>query len=400
MSKQIQEAYIVAATRLPVAKRKGMFGHVRPDDMLAHAIKSVMSLAPGLDPALVKDVIVGCAMPEAEQGMNVARIGLLLAGLPNTVPGITINRFCASGVQAVAMAADRIRLGEADVMIAAGTETMSLLNQMMGNKIAINPAFFEKEENYAIAFGMGLTAEKVATQWKISREDQDAFAVASHRKACAAIAAGHFKAEISPFSVQARGPDLKTGEVTIKNFIADTDEGPRPDSSLERLAKLKPVFAARGSVTAGNSSQMSDGAAAVLLVSENILNQFNLKPLARFAGFAVAGVPPEIMGIGPIEAIPRVLRQAGVNKAEIDWFELNEAFAAQALAVMRTLELDPARVNPLGGAIALGHPLGATGAIRTATLVHGLQRTRQRYGMVTMCIGTGMGGAGLFEALF
>ncbi|MBL8416378.1 MAG: acetyl-CoA C-acyltransferase [Propionivibrio sp.] len=400
MSKQIQEAYIVAATRLPVAKRKGKFGHVRPDDMLAHAIKSVMAQAPELDPALVEDVIVGCAMPEAEQGMNVARIGLLLAGLPNTVPGITINRFCASGVQAVAMAADRIRLGEADVMIAAGTETMSLLNQMMGNKIAINPAFFEKEENYAIAFGMGLTAEKVATQWKISREDQDAFAVASHQKACAAIAAGHFKAEISPFAFKAQVPDLKTGEVTIKNFLADTDEGPRADSSLERLARLKPVFAARGSVTAGNSSQMSDGAAAVLLVSEKILKQFNLKPLARFAGFAVAGVPPEIMGIGPIEAIPRVLRQAGVNQADIDWFELNEAFAAQALAVMRTLELDPARVNPLGGAIALGHPLGATGAIRTATLVHGLQRTRKRYGMVTMCIGTGMGGAGLFEALF
>lgn len=399
MSKQIQEAYIVAATRLPVAKRKGMFGHIRPDDILAHAIKSVMAQAPGLDPALVEDVIVGCAMPEAEQGMNVARIGLLLAGLPNTVPGITINRFCASGVQAVAMAADRIRLGEADVMIAAGTETMSLLNQMMGNKIAINPAFFEKEENYAIAFGMGLTAEKVAKQWQISREDQDAFAVASHQKACAAIAAGHFKAEISPFTVKAQVPDLKTGEVTIENFLADTDEGPRPDSSLERLAKLKPVFAARGTVTAGNSSQMSDGAGAVLVVSEKILKQFNLKPLARFAGFAVAGVPPEIMGIGPIEAIPRVLRQAGVNKEDIDWFELNEAFAAQALAVMRTLELDPARVNPLGGAIALGHPLGATGAIRTATLVHGLQRTRKRYGMVTMCIGTGMGGAGLFEAL-
>ncbi|MFZ4537264.1 acetyl-CoA C-acyltransferase [Propionivibrio sp.] len=400
MSKQIQEAYIVAATRLPVAKRKGMFGHVRPDDMLAHAIKSVMAQVPGLDPALVGDVIVGCAMPEAEQGMNVARIGLLLAGLPNTVPGYTINRFCASGVQAVADAAARIRLGEADVMIAAGTETMSLLNQMTGNKLAMNPTLFEKEENYAIAFGMGLTAEKVAQQWKISREDQDAFAVASHQKACAAIKAGHFKAEISPYAIKAHVPNLKTGEVMIKDFLADTDEGPRPDSSLERLAKLKPVFAARGSVTAGNSSQMSDGAAAVLVVSEKILKQFNLKPLARFAGYSVAGVPPEIMGIGPIEAIPRVLRQAGVRKEDIDWFELNEAFAAQSLAVMRTLDLDPAKVNPLGGAIALGHPLGATGAIRTATLVHGLQRTRQRYGMVTMCIGTGMGAAGLFEAMY
>jgi acetyl-CoA acyltransferase len=399
MTKQIQDAYIVAATRLPVAKRKGMFGHIRPDDMLAHAIKSVMAQAPGLDPALVEDVIVGCAMPEAEQGMNVARIGWLLAGLPNNVPGVTINRFCASGVQAVAMAADRIRLGEADVMVAAGTETMSLMNQMMGNKIAMNPAIFEKEENYAIAFGMGLTAEKVAQQWKISRDDQDAFAVASHQKACAAIAAGHFKAEISPYAIKAHVPNLKTGELMIRDFLAENDEGPRSDSSLERLAKLKPVFAARGSVTAGNSSQMSDGAGAVLIVSEKILKQFNLKPLARFAGFSVAGVPPEIMGIGPIEAIPRVLKQAGVKQDDVDWFEINEAFAAQALAVVRTLNIDTAKVNPLGGAIALGHPLGATGAVRTATIVHGLQRTKQRYGMVTMCIGTGMGAAGLFESI-
>jgi acetyl-CoA acyltransferase len=358
-----------------------------------------MAQAPGLDPALVEDVIVGCAMPEAEQGMNVARIGLLLAGLPNNVPGVTINRFCASGVQAVAMAADRIRLGEADVMVAAGTETMSLMNQMMGNKIAMNPAIFEKEENYAIAFGMGLTAEKVAQQWKISRDDQDAFAVASHQKACAAIAAGHFKAEISPYAIKAHVPNLKTGELMIRDFLAENDEGPRSDSSLERLAKLKPVFAARGSVTAGNSSQMSDGAGAVLIVSEKILKQFNLKPLARFAGFSVAGVPPEIMGIGPIEAIPRVLKQAGVKQDDVDWFEINEAFAAQALAVVRTLNIDPAKVNPLGGAIALGHPLGATGAVRTATIVHGLQRTKQRYGMVTMCIGTGMGAAGLFESI-
>ena len=400
MSKQIQEAYIVAATRLPVAKRKGMFAHVRPDDMLAHAIKSVLAQAPAIDPALVDDVIVGCAMPEAEQGMNVARIGVLLAGLSNSVPGMTINRFCASGVQAVADAAARIRLGEADVMVAAGTETMSLLNQMMGNKVAMNPALFEKEENYAIAFGMGITAEKVAQQWKISREDQDAFAVGSHQKAVAAIQAGHFKAEISPYAIKAHVPNLKSGEVMIKDFLADTDEGPRPDSSLERLAKLKPVFAARGSVTAGNSSQMSDGAAAVLVVSEKILKQYNLKPLARFVGFSVAGVPPEIMGIGPIEAIPRVLKQTGIQLQDIGWIELNEAFAAQSLAVMRTLDLDPAKVNPLGGAIALGHPLGATGAIRTATVVHGLQRTKQRYGMVTMSIGTGMGAAGVFEAMF
>jgi acetyl-CoA acyltransferase len=339
-------------------------------------------------------------MPEAEQGMNVARIALLLAGLPNTVPGITINRFCASSLQAVAMAADRIRLGEADVLIAGGTETMSLMNQMMGNKVAINPAILEIAENRSIAFGMGLTAEKVAQQWKVTREDQDAFALASHQRACAAIAAGHFKAEISPYAIKTHAPDLQTGEVMIKETLADTDEGPRADSSLERLAGLKPAFAARGSVTAGNSSQMSDGAAAVLVVSERMLKEFKLRPLARFVAFSVAGVPPEIMGIGPIEAIPRVLKQSGIKLDDVDWIELNEAFAAQSLAVLRTLHLDPARVNPLGGAIALGHPLGATGAIRTATLVHGLQRTRQRYGMVTMCIGTGMGAAGLFEAIF
>jgi len=399
MNKQIQDAYIVAATRLPVGKRKGMLSHARPDDMLAHAIRSVMAQAPDLDPARVADVIVGCAMPEAEQGMNVARIALLLAGLPNTVPGVTVNRFCASGLQAVAMAADRIRLGEADVMVAGGTETMSLMNQMMGNKIAINPALFAADENRSIAFGMGLTAEKVAQQWKVSREDQDAFALASHQKACAAIAAGHFKAEISPYAIRTHAPDLQTGEVMIEDTLADTDEGPRPDSSLERLAKLKTVFAARGSVTAGNSSQMSDGAAAVLVVSEKILVEFGLKPLARFIAFSVAGVPPEVMGIGPIAAIPRLLEQAGVRLDEVAWIELNEAFAAQSLAVVRTLHLDPARVNPQGGAIALGHPLGATGAIRTATLLHGLQRTGQRYGMVTMCIGTGMGAAGLFEAI-
>jgi len=399
MTKQIQDAYIVAATRLPVAKRRGMFRNVRPDDMLAHAIRSVMAQAPGLDPALIGDVIVGCAMPEAEQGMNVARIGLLLAGLPNTVPGITINRFCSSGVQAVADAAARIRLGEADVMIAAGTESMSVMPQMMGNKIAMNPAFFEKEENFAIAYGMGLTAEKVASQWQVTREEQDIFAAASHSKAFAAIAAEHFKAEISPYTINEHQPDLNSGEVKIRTRTVDTDEGPRAESTVEGLTKLRPVFAARGSVTAGNSSQMSDGAAAVLLVSERMLKQFNLKPLARFAGYAVAGVPPEIMGIGPVEAIPRALKQAGISQQDLDWIELNEAFAAQALAVMKSLQLDASKVNPLGGAIALGHPLGATGAIRTATVVHGLQRTGGRYGMVTMCIGTGMGAAGVFERM-
>jgi len=398
MSKQIQDAYIVAATRLPVAKKNGMFKNVRPDDMLAHAIRSVVGQVPGIDPARIGDVIVGCAMPEAEQGMNVARIGLLLAGLPNTVPGMTINRFCSSGVQAVADAANQIRLGLADVMIAAGTESMSVMPQMMGNKMAMNPAFFT-DENVAIAYGMGLTAEQVAKQWKISREAQDAFAVESHRRACAAIAAGHFKGEISPYTVRESLPDLASGEIRLREYLADTDEGPRPDSALDKLAKLKPVFHARGSVTAGNSSQMSDGAAAVMLVSEKVLKEHNLTPLARFAGYAVAGVAPEIMGIGPIAAIPKALAQVGITQDQLDWIELNEAFAAQSLAVMQELGINPDTVNPLGGAIALGHPLGATGAIRMATVVHGLQRTGGKYGMVTMCIGTGMGAAGIIERI-
>lgn len=397
MNKQIQDAYIVAAQRLPVAKKNGMFRHVRPDDMLAYAIKAVLAKAPGLDPARIGDVIVGCAMPEAEQGMNVARIGLLLAGLPNSVPGMTINRFCSSGLQAVADAANQIRLGLADVMIAAGTESMTIMPQIMGNKMAMNPAIFAKEENLGIAYGMGLTAEKVATQWKIAREAQDAFALTSHQRAVAAIAAGHFKAEITPFAIREYLPDLQSGEVRVVERSADTDEGPRPDSSLEKLAKLKPVFHAKGSVTAGNSSQMSDGAAAVLLMSERALKEHGLVPLARFAGYAVAGVAPEIMGIGPVAAIPRALAQVGIQQDDLDWIELNEAFAAQSLAVIQELGLDPAKVNPLGGAIALGHPLGATGAIRTATVVHGLQRTGGKYGMVTMCIGTGMGAAGIFE---
>ncbi|PKO90845.1 MAG: acetyl-CoA C-acyltransferase [Betaproteobacteria bacterium HGW-Betaproteobacteria-10] len=399
MSKQIQDAYIIAATRLPVAKKNGMFKNVRPDDMLAHVIKSVIAQVPGIDPALIGDVIVGCAMPEAEQGMNVARIGLLLAGLPITVPGMTINRFCSSGVQAVADAANQIRLGLADVMIAAGTESMSVMPQIMGNKMSMNPAIFAREENLGIAFGMGLTAEKVANQWKVSRDAQDAFAVESHRRACAAIAAGHFKAEISPYMVREQLPDLLSGEIKVRERLADTDEGPRPDSALDKLAKLKPVFHARGSVTAGNSSQMSDGAGAVMLVSEKILRLHNLTPLARFAGYAVGGVAPEIMGIGPVAAIPKVLAQVGITQDDLDWIELNEAFAAQSIAVMQELGINPAKVNPLGGAIALGHPLGATGAIRIATVTHGLQRTGGKYGMVTMCIGTGMGAAGIIERL-
>jgi acetyl-CoA acyltransferase len=399
MSKQIQDAYIVAATRLPVGKKGGVFRNTRPDDMLAHALRSVVAQVPQIDPARIGDVIVGCAMPEAEQGMNVARIGVLLAGLPNTVPGYTINRFCSSGLQAVADAARQIQLGLADVMIGAGAESMSVMPQMMGNKLAFNPVIFEKEENLAIAFGMGLTAEKVASQWKIGREEQDAFAVASHQKACAAIAAGHFAAEISPYTVRQHQPDLRSGEVKIRERVVETDEGPRADANADKLGRLKTVFHARGSVTAGNASQMSDGAAAVMLVSERVLKEHNLTPLARFVSYAVAGVPPEIMGIGPIAAIPKALAQAGIRQDDLDWIELNEAFAAQALAVQRDLGLDPNKINPLGGAIALGHPLGATGAIRTATVVHGLARTGGRYGMVSMCIGTGMGAAGIIERL-
>jgi acetyl-CoA acyltransferase len=276
---------------------------------------------------------------------------------------------------------------------------MSVMPQMAGNKVALNPAVFAHEEHVGIAYGMGLTAEQVAQRWKITREEQDAFAVQSHKKACAAIAAGHFAAETSPFTIREHLPDLKSGEIKVRERTVDTDEGPRPDSSMERLAKLRPVFHAKGSVTAGNSSQMSDGAGAVMLVSERILKEHDLKPLARFAGFAVGGVPPEVMGIGPIVAIPKVLRQVGITADDLDWIELNEAFAAQALAVIRDLGLDPEKINPLGGAIALGHPLGATGAIRTATVTHGLQRTGGRYGMVTMCIGTGMGAAGIFERM-
>ena len=399
MSKQIQEAYIVAAARTPVGKApRGVFRNVRPDDLLAHALNSAMAQVPSLERAAVDDVVVGCAIPEAEQGINVARIALLLAGFPNTVAGITVNRFCASGLNAVAIAADRIRLGEADVMIGAGTESMSMI-PMGGNKIVANERVFQGNENIGIAYGMGITAEKVAQQWKVRREAQDEFAAQSHRRALAAIEAGEFDNEIAPYTVKERVPDLATREIGVQPRIVGVDEGPRPGTTTDVLAGLRPVFAAKGSVTAGNSSQTSDGAGAVVLASETALKRFNLQPLARFLGFAVVGVPPEIMGIGPKFAIPKVLRQSGINQDDVQWIELNEAFAAQALAVVNDLGLDPERVNPLGGAIALGHPLGATGAIRTATLVHGMRRRKHRYGMVTMCIGTGMGAAGLFENL-
>lgn len=401
MTKQIQEAYIVAATRTPVGKApKGVFRNTRPDDMLAHVLKAVVAQAPGIDVNRIDDAIIGCAMPEGEQGMNVARIGLLLAGLPNTIAAQTINRFCSSGLQAVALAADQIRLGNADLMLAGGTESMSMV-PMMGNKIAMAPSVFDND-HVAIAYGMGITAEKVAEEWKISREDQDAFALASHQKAIAAVQAGEFRSEITPYEVMSHVPDLAGNTIQLRKLLVENDEGPRPDTTLEGLAKLRTVFRNPqfgGTVTAGTSSQMSDGAAGVLLASEQAIKDYGLTPLARFISFSVAGVRPEVMGIGPIAAIPKALKQAGLTKEQLDWIELNEAFAAQALAVIRDTGLDPSKINPLGGAIALGHPLGATGAIRTATLVHGMRRRQQKYGMVTMCIGTGMGAAGVFEAL-
>jgi acetyl-CoA acyltransferase len=314
------------------------------------------------------------------------------------VGGATVNRFCASGLTAIQMAADRIRVGEADVVVAGGVESMSLV-PMGGNKPSFNPEMFTRDENVGIAYGMGLTAEKVAAQWKVSRQAQDEFALASHQKAVAAIASGEARDAITPVEVVERRPNLETGEVLKTTRVVDTDEGPRPETTLEGLAKLKPVFAAKGSVTAGNSSQTSDGAGALILASEAAVKRFNLQPLARFVSFAVKGVPPEIMGIGPIEAIPAALKRAGIQQSDLDWIELNEAFAAQALAVVNSVGLDPAKLNPYGGAIALGHPLGATGAIRAATVIHGLRRRGGRYGMLTMCVGTGQGAAGIFERL-
>ncbi|XVJ68338.1 MAG: acetyl-CoA C-acyltransferase [Rhizobacter sp.] len=410
MSKQTQEAYIVAATRSPIGKSgRGYFKNTRPDDLLVAVIQSALRQVPNLDPKAIEDAVIGCSFPEGEQGMNMARIAVALAGLPNSVGGVTVNRFCASGLTAIQMAADRIRVGEADVMIAGGAESMSLV-PMGGAKPSFNPEVFAKDENLGIAYGMGLTAEKVAQQWKVSREAQDEFAYQSHMKALKAQQAGEFTSEITPIEVVDRFPNLanaESGESQTRTRTVSLDEGPRSDTSLEGLAKLKPAFAAPkdptgkvtglGSVTAGNSSQTSDGAGALILASEKAVKQFNLKPLARFVSFASRGVPPEIMGIGPIEAIPAALRYAGLQQSQLDWIELNEAFAAQALAVLNTLDLDRNKVNPMGGAIALGHPLGATGAIRAATVIHALQRHNLKYGMVSMCVGTGQGAAGIFE---
>lgn len=394
----MKNIYIVDVLRTPVGKApRGVFKHTLPDDLLAHTIRSLMSRNQSIDWAEIGDVVIGCAMPEAEQGMNVARIASLLADIPQSVPAMTINRFCSSGVQSIATAAAAIRSGEMNLALAGGVESMSMV-PLGGNKYTANPSIFDNE-HVAIAYGMGITAENVAKQWKITREEQDEFAAESHKKAVAAQARGDFKAEITPVEITIRQPDLANSTVVEKKKLISDDEGPRADTSYDVIAKLRPVFAARGTVTAGNSSQTSDGAGIALLASEEAVRQYDLKPMGRLLSYAVEGVPPAIMGIGPIKAIPVALARAGLSLEQIDWIELNEAFAAQSLAVIKELGLPRDKVNPLGGAIALGHPLGATGAVRTATVLHGLRRTKGRYGMVTMCIGTGMGAAAIFEAL-
>ncbi len=391
----MQNAYIVSAIRTPVGKARGVFHHTRPDDMLSFILKELLKDNPSIDPAVIDDVIVGCAMPEAEQGLNIARIAVLLANYPQSVSGVTVNRFCASGLQSIAYAAERIRLGEADIMIGAGVESMSMI-PMTGHHPAFNLNVFN-DEHIGIAYGMGTTAEQVVKKYNITREQQDVFAFQSHQRAADAIKQGHFKDEIKPYTVNSNSYDLGSKSVVQKTMDITQDEGVRFDTSVEQLSKLRGAFQAGGSVTAGNSSQMSDGAAGVMLCSEKALKQFNLTPMALFKGFAVSGVDPKIMGIGPVLAIPKVLKQCGLQQDDIGHIELNEAFAAQSLAVINTLGLNPEIVNPLGGAIALGHPLGATGSIRTATLLSSLNRTNTRYGMVTMCIGSGMGAAGVFE---
>ncbi len=392
------KAYIIDAKRTPVGKARGSLSKTRADDLLIHSIQSVLSTLSHADKIKnhIDDVIVGCAMPEGPQGLNVARIAALLAGLPDSTPAYTLNRFCASGLQAVANAAEMVKSGSADLVIAAGVESMSTV-PMMGFKPSINPKVIAEDENIAIAFGMGLTAEKVANKYKISREEQDAFALESHERALKANKEGLFSDEIVPITTTESVYSLETKEYSVKTNVVSQDEGPREGSSIESLAKLRTVFAQEGSVTAATSSQMSDGAAAVLIASEAAVKKYNLTPKAEFVAYAVAGVPAEIMGIGPVKAIPKALKRAGLTLDDIGWIELNEAFAAQSLAVINELNLDRAKVNPQGGAIALGHPLGATGAIRTATLVSALQRNNFEYGMISMCIGTGMGAAGILK---
>jgi len=394
----MREVVVALALRTPVGKApKGNLRQTRPDDLVATVVRAVLDKAPGLEPGRIGDVIIGCAMPEGEQGMNVGRNVVLLAGLPDSVPGMTVNRFCSSGLETINIGAAEIASGQSDVVIAGGTESMTMV-PMGGHRYLPNPRWIAESPDSFI--GMGLTAERLAEQDAIGREAQDAFSLNSHRKAVAAIAAGRFRDETVPVRTRLTVPDAD-GRPVEREIVVDRDEGPRADTSLEALARLKPAFKAGGTVTAGNSSQTSDGAAAVLLTTPEICSEIGLEPMARFVGYAVAGVPPEIMGIGPVQAIPKVLARTGLELANMDVIELNEAFAAQALAVLKRLGLDAAdeRVNPNGGAVALGHPLGGTGAVLTAKALHELRRRQGRYAMVTMCIGTGMGAAGIFEAM-
>jgi acetyl-CoA acyltransferase len=396
----MREAVIVSSVRTAVGKAyKGSLAATRPDDLAAIVIREALARVPGLGAREVQDVIMGCAMPEAEQGMNVARIASLRAGLPVEVPAMTVNRFCSSGLQSIAMAAERVMLGHADVIVAGGTESMTMV-PMGGNKVSPNPYLMDHYPD--VYLNMGLTAENLARKCGITREQADAFSLASHQKAIAAIKAGKFRDEIVPVDVQTTTFAASAGgatqpKVTATTVVFDVDEGPRADTSLEALARLKPAFHAHGTVTAGNSSQLSDGAATSIVMSAERARELGVQPLGRFIAFAVSGCPPEEMGIGPVTAIPKALKLAGLMLDQIDVIELNEAFAAQALSVIKLAGLDPARVNPNGGGIALGHPLGCTGARLTATILRELARTGGKYGMVTMCIGGGMGAAGIFE---
>jgi acetyl-CoA acyltransferase len=391
----MREAVIVDCVRSAVAKaNRGALKSTRPDDLAGLVIRTLLGRYPQVAGSDIDDVILGCAMPEGEQGLNMARAAVLRAGLPDSVPAVTINRFCSSGLQAIAMAADAIRSGGSDIVLAGGAESMSMI-PMTGVKFAPSPWIVDHRPELYLS--MGLTAERVREKYHVSREDQDAFALGSHQKALAAQAAGKFDDEIVPVEVETT--TLDGSRPSTRSSVFQKDEGPRSDTTLEALTKLKPVFHASGTVTAGNSSQMSDGAAIALVMSEERANSLGLKPKARFVSFAAGGVPPEIMGIGPVVAIPKALKLAGLKLDDIGVIELNEAFAAQALAVMRQLGIDPDRVNPNGGAIALGHPLGSTGAKLTATLLNEMSRQNARYGMVTMCIGGGQGAAGIFERI-